>query len=98
VDKPIMIADAKIPAGSYSLFTLPMQDGSAKLIINKQTGQWGLTYDEKMDLARVDLKKDSLDKPVNQFTMAIDKNAAQGGVLRMEWEKTGYSVPFTVTN
>jgi len=94
--KPIKIGDATIPAGAYTLFTLPNADGSAKLIINKQIGQWGLQYDEKQDLARVDLKKDSTDKPVDQFTMALDKGEGGGGVIKMMWENTQYSVPFTV--
>jgi len=93
--KPIIIAGTTIPAGAYSVFTLPEEDGSAKLIINKQIGQWGIgpgSYDEKQDLARVDLKKETLEKPVDQFTMAVTRN----GELKMMWENTQYSVPFTV--
>src|SRR3954453_3927628 len=37
----IQLGDATIPAGAYTLWTLPNQDGSAKLIVNKQVGQWG---------------------------------------------------------
>jgi hypothetical protein len=82
------------------LWTLPNQDGTAKLIINKQIGQWGLgpgSYDEKQDLARVDLKKEAVETPVDQFTMEVVKDpSGAGGVLRMAWEKTAFSVPFTV--
>lgn len=66
------------------------------MIINKQIGQWGLQYDEKQDLARIDLKKDTLETPVDQFTMAIEKNPAGGGTLKMMWENTQYSVAFAV--
>lgn len=90
--KPIVMGGTTIPAGAYTLFTLPAEDGSAKLIINKQIGQWGLQYDEKQDLARIDLKKDTLDKPVDQFTMSVSKT----GELKMMWENTQYSVTFTV--
>lgn len=93
--KPIMIGETTIPAGTYTLFTLPAEEGSAKLIINKQVGQWGTQYDEKQDLARIDLKKDALDKPVDQFTMAVAKNPAGGGVIKLMWEDTQYSVAFT---
>src|SRR6266851_4349326 len=61
--KGIVLGKMPVPAGAYTLFTLPAEDGSAKLIINKQLGQWGLQYDEKQDLARVDLKKDVTDRP-----------------------------------
>jgi hypothetical protein len=90
--KPIVMGGTTIPAGAYTLFTLPAEDGSAKLIVNKQIGQWGLQYDQSQDLARIDLKKDALEKPVDQFTMAVVKP----GELRMMWENTQYSVPFTV--
>lgn len=90
--KPIVIGGTTVPAGAYSLYTLPGEDGSAKLIINKEIGQWGTHYDQSQDLARVDMKKEALDKPVDQFTMAVTRN----GELKMMWENTQYSVPFTV--
>ncbi len=99
LQKGIVIGETTIPAGAYTLFTLPQADGSAKLIINKQVGQWGVgpgAYDEKQDLTRVDLKKDTLDKPVDQFTMAIEKNPAGGGIIKMMWETNQYSVAFTI--
>jgi hypothetical protein len=97
--KPIMFGDTAVPAGAYTLFTLPQEDGSAKLIINKQVGQWGVgpgSYDEQQDLARIDLKKDVLDKPADQLTIAISKNSSGGGVLKIIWEVTQYSAAFTV--
>jgi len=95
-EQTLMFGDTMVPAGKYSLYTLPAEDGTAKLIINKQTGQWGTQYDEKQDLARIDLKKETLDKDVPQFTMAIESNSSGGGVIKMMWEKTQYSAPFTV--
>ena len=92
--QPIVLGETTVPAGAYTLFMLPSEDG-AKLVISKQLGQWGLQYDEKQDFARVDLKKEPLDKTVDQFTMAIEKGA-NGGVIKMMWENTQFSVPFTV--
>jgi Protein of unknown function (DUF2911) len=100
----IKIGDADVPAGAYTLWTQPNEDGTAKLIINKQIGQWGQdykdmkkVYDEANDLARVDLKKEPLDKTADQFTMSVGKDAtAGGGVIKLMWEDTQYSVPFTV--
>ncbi|MGO9468156.1 MAG: DUF2911 domain-containing protein, partial [Isosphaeraceae bacterium] len=75
-------------------------DGTSKLVINKKTGQWGIPYNETAEkaneLARVDLKKTTLDKKVDQFTMAIEPQAGAGGELKMMWEDTQYSIPFTV--
>lgn len=94
--KPIMFGETTVPAGAYTLFTLPQEDGSAKLIINKQLGQWGTQYDEKQDLARVDLKKDALEKTADQLALAVSKNPAGGGVLKIMWENTQFSAAFTV--
>lgn len=85
------IGGTTVPAGTYSLFTLPDKDG-AKLVVNKQTGQWGTKYDEKQDLVRIPMTKLAFDKPVDQFTMALEKNPAGGGTLKMSWETTSYSV------
>lgn len=97
--KPLMFGDVAVPAGAYTLWTLPAEDGSAKLIINKQIGQWGVgsgTYDEKNDLGRIDLTKKALDTPVDQFTMTLSRNPSGGGLLKMSWENTEYSAAFTV--
>jgi hypothetical protein len=89
--QPLDIGGTTVPAGTYSIFTLPDADG-AKLIVNKQTGQWGTKYDEKQDLARIPMTKTSFDKPVDQFTMALEKNSGGGGTLKLTWETTQYSV------
>jgi hypothetical protein len=93
----IELGGTLIPAGAYSLFSLPMEDGSAKLIVNKQIGHWGTQYDEKQDFARVNLTKETLPQSVDQFTMKVERVPnSTGGVIKMMWETTQYSVPFTV--
>jgi len=84
-DKDITIGGTAVAAGSYSLYLWPTEAG-AKLIVNKQTGQWGTKYDEKQDLARIDLKKDAAAKPADQFTIAVD-----GNTLKLTWEDVQYS-------
>lgn len=93
--EPIQMGGTTIPAGTYSLYTLPTESG-AKLIVNKQTGQWGTKYDEKQDLARISLEKSTLPAPVDQFTIALEKNSTGGGVLKLMWENTQFFAPFTV--
>jgi hypothetical protein len=84
-DKDITIGGTAIAAGTYTLFLMP-EEGAAKLIVNKQTGQWGTKYDEKQDLVRIDMKKQAADKAVDQFTIAVD-----GGMLKLMWEDVQYS-------
>ena len=85
------IGGANVPAGKYTLFTLP-SDGTWKLIINKQTGQWGTKYDESQDLARVDMKKTALPQSVEQFTISFDKKNENTADLNLDWENTRVSV------
>ena len=95
-DKEIELGGKSIPAGTYSLFLIPEESGGAKLIVNKQTGQWGTKYDEGQDLARIDLKKSATTNAVEQFTIAIEKNDGSGGELRLSWGDTAYSTIFSV--
>jgi hypothetical protein len=93
--QPIDLGGKTLPAGTYSLFMLPQESGVSKLILNKQTGQWGTKYDEAQDFARVDLKREAADKPADQFTIAIEKTEGGGGVLKMTWADSEYWIPFT---
>jgi Protein of unknown function (DUF2911) len=93
-DKEITIGGNAIAPGTYSLFLQPEENG-AKLIVNKQTGQWGTKYDQAQDVVRVDLMKQPLDTPVEQFTIAVDKTG-DGGLLKLMWENTAYSAAIAV--
>jgi hypothetical protein len=94
--KAIMVGDIAVPAGAYTLWTIPKADGSAKLIINRQIGQWGKgrgIYDEANDVGRAKLQQESVDPRVDQFTMDISRD----GILSLTWENTKYSVPITLS-
>ena len=94
--KPLMFGDTTIPAGAYTLYTIPTESGTSKLAISKNLGAWGVPVDEKNDLARVDLKKEPAEKQTNQFTMAVGKNPDGGGLIKLMWEDTQFTAPFTV--
>jgi hypothetical protein len=104
VEKPITVGTATVPAGAYTLFSLFAADGSGKLIINKQVGQWGIDRtgtalrDEKQDLAVVALTKETLETELEQFTITIPRNPAPatGGMIKLAWANTAYSVPIAV--
>ena len=87
----LTIGGVPVPAGSYTLFTLPTQGGT-KLIINSQTGQWGTAYDPARDFARVDMTTETLPAPVEQFTIDIVPSGA-GAQLQLSWDRTRFSVP-----
>ncbi|HWY22122.1 MAG TPA: DUF2911 domain-containing protein [Candidatus Acidoferrum sp.] len=87
----VAVGGKTVPAGSYTIFTMPNAD-KWTLIINKKTGEWGIPYKYESDeLARVDMKVSKLPAPVENFTIAYDKSAS-GCTLRLDWETTRASV------
>lgn len=88
----ITVGGTAVPAGSYTLFTIPGKDKWV-LILSKKTGEWGTDYPGAAnDLARVDMKVSSLPAPVENFTISFEKTSS-GGNLYIDWEKTRASVP-----
>ena len=88
----LVMAGTTVPAGKYTLWTIPTPTGWT-LIVNKNTGQWGTEYNAQYDLTRLAMKVDRLDRPVEQFTIAIEPQGPVG-TLKLEWETTRASIAF----
>jgi hypothetical protein len=87
----VMVGGKHVPAGSYTLFTIPGKN-KWTLIISKKTGEWGTNYPgEKEDLARVDMKAGTASAPVENFTISFEK-AGNGCNLKLAWDTTTASV------
>ena len=93
-DKDLVFGTTVVPAGKYTLWTLPTPSG-AKLIINSETGQWGTDYHVEKDFARVDLITRQVSPPVEQFVIGVVPQGT-GGILRFAWDDREYAIPFTV--
>lgn len=83
-DRDLLIGDTRVPAGSYTLWSLPSRDGW-QLILNRQTGQWGTQYDQAQDVARIPMRVETLSAPVERFTIALEPGAG-GGTLSLAWD------------
>ncbi|HVU32114.1 MAG TPA: DUF2911 domain-containing protein [Opitutaceae bacterium] len=95
--RAIKLGGLDVPAGAYTLFMLPAADGSAELIVNREIGQWGIDpYHKDDELGRVPLTRYALPSTVDEFTIVLDNGNGRGGVLKLMWEQTGYSVDYTV--
>jgi hypothetical protein len=83
-----------IPAGNYTIFTVPDKD-KWTLIINKKTGEWGIPYKYESDeLARVGMSVSQISSPVENFTIAFDQ-AGSACTMNISWENTKASIKFT---
>lgn len=94
-DGDLTIGGVKVPKGEYSLFTF-IDPNQWQLIVNKQTGQSGLEYEEAQDLGRVKMNMSKPPKPVETFTITLSSTGGNKGLLKLAWENTIASVPFTV--
>ena len=93
-DRALDFGGTVVPAGFYTLWTVPSPDGW-KLIINGETGQWGTAHKADKDLYTLAMKVSALPQVVERFTISVEGNA-QGGVLNLDWDTTRASAAFTI--
>ena len=93
--------DAKIdghdvPAGSYSLFTIPGKDEWI-IIINKKVKDWGAyTYDEKNDQVRLKVKPTQVAEKQESFTISFTNSTTSSADLRIVWDHTAVAAKVTI--
>jgi hypothetical protein len=88
----IMIGDLRVPKGVHTLYVMAAEDGW-KLIVNKQTGQWGTQYDQAQDLGRVDLKTTKLSQPAEKLSISLEPGGSNAGTLAIQWGSTKAVAP-----
>jgi hypothetical protein len=94
-DADLDLGGLAVPKGDYTIFVDLTDPANWKLIVNKQTGQWGLTYDAAMDLGRVAMKMTKPAALVENLKYTLSADASKG-TLTLAWENVSASVPFTV--
>ena len=88
--KDVMFGGKALKAGTYSLFTIPSQDGDWTVIINRAKNVWGsYYYKQNQDVIRVSGKITKAEKNIEAFSMIFDKDMT----LKMGWGNTVISVP-----
>lgn len=94
-DADLVIKGLAVPKGDYTIYAL-VNTTPWQLIINKQTGQWGLTYNMDQDLGRVPMDMSKPPAPIETYKMTLSSTGANSGKLQLEWDNFIASVPFTV--
>lgn len=95
-DANLMIGSLHVPAGTYTLFTIPAQN-EWTLVVSKQTGLWGTKgYDETQDLGRVKLAVEPVQETAETFAIAVTPSGANRGTLSFTWENTRATAPVMV--
>ncbi len=92
-DRDLMLGQLHVPAGKYSLFTIP-EAGHWTLVVNRVSDQWGaFSYDESEDLGRVEMSVSEVAEVTEQLTIAVEAGEGPNGTLSVVWDRTRATVP-----
>jgi hypothetical protein len=91
---PLKFGTLLVPAGTHTLYTLP-SEGTWLLIINNETGQWGLEYKPEMDLGRVPMQAKPVAAAQEVMSLSFEKTSANSTELHVRWETTDRYVTLT---
>jgi hypothetical protein len=92
--KDVKIDNKPLKKGRYTIYAIPYPD-KWTLIFNKETDIWGaFQYDEKKDVLRTDIKPETLQDPVEVFTLIFDKTDS-GANMIMAWDTVKATLPIT---
>ena len=95
LSRPLYFNGKELPAGAYSIFTLPTQNGWT-LIFNKQADIWGTEHNAAYDILKIPMQMQSLTEPVELLTFAVAPAGNNGGVISVSWDKLKVSVGFNL--
>ncbi len=93
-DRTLVFDGERLPAGRYSIFTVPEVD-EWTLLVNEETGQPGTEHDPDRDLLELSLQVEHVDPPEERFTILVQEDGAES-VLRFRWADTEAWIPFQV--
>ncbi len=88
----VIMEGHSVPAGSYSLFTIPDKD-EWTVILNKTVKQWGAySYKQEDDFLRFKVKPEHLDEKRETFTIQFTNETTSSSELRLVWDHTGIAI------
>lgn len=95
-DADLDIGGLSVPKGAYTLYCWVKDPDAWQLIINKETGQWGLSYNASQDLGRVKMTMSKPPGVVERLKYTLTAVGGNKGRLELAWENHAASVPITV--
>ena len=96
---PLVVAGIKIPAGSYSLYTVPGAT-TWEVIVNRSITQWGeeSNYTDAVkaqEVGRGKVRVETVSAPIETFTIRPAPASGDAKLLVLEWEKTRVGIPIS---
>ena len=94
VTDDVLVNGQKLPAGSYSLHTIPNKD-EWTIIFNSVANQWGsFNYDPTKDTLRIKAKAEAVNENQEWLAFTFDPVSDNSAQVNIRWEKL--RVPFKV--
>src|SRR5580692_8784319 len=91
-DANLDIGGLAVPKGDYTLYCWVKNPDAWELIVSKETGQWGLSYNPKLDLGRVKMTMSKPPRLIETYKMTLSAGAGNSGRLELAWENHVASV------
>ena len=95
-DGDLTIGPLSVPKGKYTLFVDIADPEAWVLIVNKETGEWGLKYDKAQDLGRVKMTMSKPPSMIEDLKYTVKDLGGNKGKLTLEWENHVAAVRFSV--
>jgi hypothetical protein len=95
-DANLDLGGLSVPKGDYTLYILVKDPNAWELIVNKETSQWGLTYNAPQDLGRIKMTMSKPPAPIETLKYTLLNDGGNKGRLQLAWENHIASVPFTL--
>lgn len=95
-DADLDIGGLTVPKGDYTIYAWVADPDNWQLIINKETGQWGLSYDAKKDVGRVKMTMSKPAAVIEMYKMTLSPTGPKSAKLQLEWEHHIASVPVSL--
>lgn len=93
ITQPVLMGTEAIPAGTYSLFTIPEAD-SMTIILNHELGLWGAqNYNPERDYKRIKFPVKELETPVEALTIEFTEPRESMSTMRLRWGLVQVDVP-----
>ena len=89
------IGGLAVPKGDYTLYANVKDPNAWELLINKQIGQWGTSYDASQDLGRVKMQMSKPPSLIEELKYTISSTGGNKGTIQLAWEKHIASVAVT---
>jgi len=96
VSHPLNFNGKILPAGAYSVFTMPSQAGWI-MMFNTEANIWGTNYNPAHDILRVPMQVEQLREPVELMTIEVVPTAT-GGAINVIWERIKASAHFNTSH